>query len=158
LHLSGEADLDRVRAAYNGYSIPAQVLPFTHEMPLALAAADLVVSRAGASTLAELAVVGCPSVLMPYPFHKDMHQLDNARCLETVGASRVVVDRVDKSRNALQLRKTLEPLLASEALRSSMAQAARCAGRPNAAQDVADVVLDMAGASAQAATCEMVMR
>ncbi len=158
LHLSGEADLECVRAAYNRYSIPARVIPFTHEMPQALAAADLVISRADASTLAELAVVGCPSVLMPYPFHKDMHQLDNARCLERAGAARIVVDGIDASRNAPLLRKTLEPLLASEALRSSMAQAARRAGHANAAQNVADVVLDMAGATERAATCEMVMQ
>ena len=82
LHLTGEPHFQFVRQTYERCGLDAAVLPFTDHMADALAAAGLVVGRAGASFLAELTVVGRASVLMPYPFHRDDHQLHNALALE----------------------------------------------------------------------------
>lgn len=157
LHLSGESDYRRVAEAYAGRNIPVRVLPFTHDMADALAAADLVVSRAGASTLAELAVVGRPAVLLPYPFHKDMHQLANAKCLERVGSVRIVQDQVDPTKTGPVLRRVLEPLMASAELRRSMADAARRAAPKSPAEDIADGILRLVTVADAPKTRELVM-
>ncbi len=136
LHLTGAADEAEVRAAYERAEVPAQVIPFTHEMPLALAAADLVVSRAGASTLAELTALGRPAILLPYPYHRDRHQHANATVLAERGAALVIEDRIDPEQNEAPLRAALEDLTAP-AVRRQMAAAARALGRPRAAEDVA---------------------
>jgi len=144
LHLTGDLDLARVQAAYRHCDLPAVVLPFTHDMPLALCAADLVVSRAGASTLAEISAVGVPSVLMPYPFHRDMHQLANARCLERVGAARIVKDAINPAINGPALLAVLEELMVDDDTRQAMAAAARRGGQAGAAETIADAVWALA--------------
>lgn len=144
LHLTGEPDLAEVQAAYAGRAVRASILPFTEHMAEALAAADLVVSRAGASTLAEITAMGRPSVLMPYPFHRDKHQLANARCLTRAGAARIVHDRVDPAENGPSLRDVLEPLMTSAETREAMAQAARRIGRGNASSQIAERIIELA--------------
>ncbi|MBU0638587.1 MAG: UDP-N-acetylglucosamine--N-acetylmuramyl-(pentapeptide) pyrophosphoryl-undecaprenol N-acetylglucosamine transferase [Planctomycetes bacterium] len=136
LHLTGPADEATSRAAYGTAGVPAQVVPFTHEMHLALAAADAVVSRAGASTLAELAILGKPAILLPYPYHRDRHQHANAQVLVDAGAALLVEDRCDAQKTGGPLLAALE-LLADTNTRGNMAAAARAGARPNAAQDVA---------------------
>ena len=137
LHLTGVQDFDEVKNAYAATSIDARVLPYTDRMADALAAADLVVSRAGASTLAEITAVGRASILMPYPYHKNMHQLANARCLERVSAACVIRDAVDPAVNGPALRKSLELLMGKDDKRLAMAAAARRLGRADAAADIA---------------------
>jgi len=136
LHLSGPHDEEEVRAAYAAADVPAKVLPFTHDMPLALAAADLVISRAGASTLAELTALAKPSILLPYPYHRDRHQHANAQVLVDAGAAVVLEDRLDPAVNAGPLLEALSRL-ADAGVREPMAQAAHELARPNAARDVA---------------------
>lgn len=136
LHLSGPADEAEVRAAYNVAGVPAVVVAFTHEMASAMAAADLVVSRAGASTLAELTALGKPSVLLPYPYHRDRHQHANAHILAERGAAIVVEDRVEAAMNERPLRAALDAAAIPE-MRARMMDAARGLGRPSAAADVA---------------------
>ncbi len=136
LHLSGPRDEEEARAAYAAAGVPAHVLPFTHEMPLALAAADLVISRAGASTLAELTALGKPSILLPYPYHRDRHQHANAQVLVDAGAAVVLEDQLDPAANAGPLLEALSRLTDAED-REPMAQAARGLARSNAADDVA---------------------
>jgi UDP-N-acetylglucosamine--N-acetylmuramyl-(pentapeptide) pyrophosphoryl-undecaprenol N-acetylglucosamine transferase len=136
LHLTGPAAEAQVQAAYAQAGAPAQVLSFTHDMPLALATADLVVSRAGASTLAELTALGKPSILLPYPYHKDRHQHANAQVLVDQGAALLLEDRLDADRNEPPLRAALDRL-ADAQTRGAMAQAAASLGRPAAATDVA---------------------
>jgi len=109
-----------------------------------MSVATLVVSRAGASTLAELAAMGCPSVLLPYPFHKDMHQLANARMMAQQGAAVVLDDMKQPSLNASALREVLMPLLGDQKRLAVMANAAQSVGRPNAASTVADEILSLA--------------
>jgi UDP-N-acetylglucosamine--N-acetylmuramyl-(pentapeptide) pyrophosphoryl-undecaprenol N-acetylglucosamine transferase len=148
LHLTGDRDYEAVRGAYQQRSVRAVVLPFTDHMAEALAAADLMIGRAGASSLAEITVVGRASILMPYPFHKDGHQLANARCLARASAARIVEDRVDPEINAPALRHVLAGLTADDVARDGLASNARRIGRGHAASTVAEVVLDLAEAHA----------
>jgi UDP-N-acetylglucosamine--N-acetylmuramyl-(pentapeptide) pyrophosphoryl-undecaprenol N-acetylglucosamine transferase len=110
------------------------------------AVTDLAISRSGASSCAELTACGIPSVLMPYPFHKDMHQRANAQVLVDAGAAVLVDDEKDRRKNALKIRGVIEVLLYDADRRRAMADAARKLGKPDAAQQVASLVAQMAGA------------
>jgi len=143
LHLSGEADLRMVADAYAAARLPAVVLAYTEHMEGALAVADLVVSRAGASTLAELTVVGRPSILLPYPYHRDQHQSANARVLERAQAALVLTDRVDAAANAARLGPSLRLLMGDPQRLQGMGAAAKRLGRPEAAGEIARSVLDL---------------
>ncbi len=87
VHQTGEADLARVRAAYEAAGLRAEVVPFLFDMPQALRAADLVVSRAGAMTVAELTACGRPAIVIPLPQAIYQHQERNAQVLESAGAA-----------------------------------------------------------------------
>ena len=137
LHLSGPLDEEETRAAYADAGAPAHVRAFTHEMWLALAAADAVVARAGASTLAELTTLGLPAVLLPYPYDRDRHQHANAQVLVDAGAAMLVEDRREPESNRGPLLKALERLADVNA-RERMARAARQLGRVDAAERVAE--------------------
>ncbi len=93
LHQTGEMDAADVTAAYRAAGIKAAVYSYIHDMTGAYAAADLVVSRSGATTIAELAVCGKPAVLIPFPFAADNHQEYNARALAGRGWAEVVLQR-----------------------------------------------------------------
>jgi len=143
LHLTGQLDFDEVRQAYAGRLDAAAVLPFTDKMAEAIQAADLVVSRAGASTLAELTAVGRPSVLLPYPYHRDMHQAANAAVLAEAGAAVALDDRIEPDANAEQLRPLLLELMTYPERLVRMSLAAQKIGRPDAAVTVARHLLEM---------------
>jgi UDP-N-acetylglucosamine--N-acetylmuramyl-(pentapeptide) pyrophosphoryl-undecaprenol N-acetylglucosamine transferase len=136
LHVTGPADQAETRAAYSAANCSAQVVGFTPQMPLAIAAADLVVSRAGASTLAELTALGKPSILLPYPYHRDRHQHANAQVLVDQGAAVMLEDRLAPELNEHPLRAALDRL-ADSTVRQGMAQAALSLGRCSAADEVA---------------------
>jgi UDP-N-acetylglucosamine--N-acetylmuramyl-(pentapeptide) pyrophosphoryl-undecaprenol N-acetylglucosamine transferase len=93
LHQTGEKDVAEVAAGYRAAGVKAAVLPYIHDMAGAYAAADLVVSRSGATTVAELAVCGKRAVLIPFPFAADNHQEYNARTLAERGMADVIVQR-----------------------------------------------------------------
>ena len=93
LHQTGEKDVEEVRTGYRSAGVKAAVLPYIHDMPGAYAAADLVVCRSGATTVAELAVCGKRAVLVPYPFAADNHQEHNARSLAERGGGEVIVQK-----------------------------------------------------------------
>lgn len=92
LHQTGENDLDKVREMYRDHGFKGTVIPFIHNMADAYAVADLVVSRAGATTLAELTACGKASILIPYLFAAGNHQVANARRLWDMGAAQVILD------------------------------------------------------------------
>jgi UDP-N-acetylglucosamine--N-acetylmuramyl-(pentapeptide) pyrophosphoryl-undecaprenol N-acetylglucosamine transferase len=148
LHLSGKENAERVRAEYRELEVPAIVLDFTPAMGDVWAVADLAISRAGASSCAELLACAVPSILMPYPFHKDNHQLANGRALEAQGAAIVVDDLKDRAKNAAMLRPALESLLYDATRRQAMRASARRAAPQNAALAVADALVDMIGRNA----------
>ncbi len=93
IHVTGEKEYDRVRRALDGTATPPAVRPYLHDMTDAYAAADLVLARAGASTLGELGATGKPALLVPYPLAADDHQRANAEMVARSGAAVVVDDR-----------------------------------------------------------------
>lgn len=141
LHLTGDADFEAIRAAWSSRGVVATVLAYTEHMAEALAAADLVVSRAGASTLAEITAKGRASILFPYPFDKDRHQTENAKCLERRGAAVVIDDEIESERNAPKLRDALGKLMGDRSGAEALATAARRMARPDAASVIVDALL-----------------
>ena len=107
------------------------------------AIADLAIARAGASTCAELTACGIPSLLLPYPFHKDMHQKANAEELVRTGAAQIINDAKDPAKNAAAMSNPLKTLLYNDAQRMQMATAARSSGKPNAADEIAKEILSL---------------
>ncbi len=144
LHLSGGADRDRVSRQYVRVGVSAVVLAFTERMAEAMAAADLIVARAGASTLAEILAVGIPSILLPYPYHRDRHQTHNGQVLVEAGAAVMLEDHKDASGNAGPLEAALRSLMTDPARRAAMAESARALGRPQAADRIADRLVQIA--------------
>jgi len=135
-HQTGEADRDRVTAAYREARIDAEVVAFEPDMPARYAWADVALCRAGAITVAELALAGLPSLLVPYPFAADDHQAANAAALERAGAAVQLNPRaLDPERIVDALCKWFED---PERL-TAMSEAAATLGRPDAASEVIDV-------------------
>ena len=149
LHLSGRDHGDAVRAGYRELSVAARIIDFTPDMADVWAATDLAVSRSGASSCAELTACGVPSILMPYPYHKDMHQRANAEQLANAGAAVLVDDEKDRRKNADKLRPVVESLLYDADRRRRMAEAARALGKPDAAETVAGELMAMAGTTSR---------
>ncbi len=145
LHLAGREHALKVREGYRELEIDARVVDFTPAMADVWSVTDLCISRAGASSCAELTACGVASVLMPYPYHKDMHQRANARVLEAAGAAVIVDDEKDAKKNAAKLATIVGPLLYEQNKRTAMADAARTIGRPDAAEAVANIVIEMSG-------------
>jgi UDP-N-acetylglucosamine--N-acetylmuramyl-(pentapeptide) pyrophosphoryl-undecaprenol N-acetylglucosamine transferase len=141
-HQSGERDLARVRDGYAAAGCAATVEPFLHDMPARMTAADLVVSRAGASTLAELTILGKAMVLVPLPTAADDHQRKNAATLARAGAAEVIEER---DLTGERIAGLVTALAADAGRRQRMAAAARALGRPDAAARVADRVEQLAG-------------
>jgi UDP-N-acetylglucosamine--N-acetylmuramyl-(pentapeptide) pyrophosphoryl-undecaprenol N-acetylglucosamine transferase len=135
LILAGSRDAGALSARLAGMP-NARVLAYLDDPRVAYAAADLVVARAGASTLAELAATGTPALLVPYPHATDDHQSHNARIAAASGAARVLADR---ELDAVRLRAELEALLAPDALATMRAAAAHAARRDPSATIVARV-------------------
>jgi UDP-N-acetylglucosamine--N-acetylmuramyl-(pentapeptide) pyrophosphoryl-undecaprenol N-acetylglucosamine transferase len=134
-------DLEAARAAYAGLGMNPDLRPFFDDVPARLAAAHLVICRSGASTVAELATVGRPAILVPYPHATDDHQTANARALAALGGGWVTLN---SEFNAMSLAERLSALLADPAPLSRAAAAAHAAGRPDAAERLADLVQRLA--------------
>lgn len=145
LHLTGQADYERIALAYRQSGLSAAVLPFTDRMADAMFASDLIVSRAGASTLAEILAAGKPSILLPYPFHRDRHQWHNADVLVKAGAAIVLEDLKDGEENARQIRPVLDDILNNASQRERMCAAACGLGKPQAAVKIAQHLCQSAG-------------
>ncbi len=142
-HIVGARDWELLasrRAAISG-RLAYEAVRYEDDMPTVFAAADVVVSRAGASTIAELAAVGVPSVLVPLPGAPGDHQTANARALVDVGGARLVPD---ESLDGDTLRRAVEELVATPGALEAMAAAAASIGRPDAADRVAQLVEDHA--------------
>ena len=140
-HQTGERDLALVRDGYRRAGLEARVEPFLFAMDREIKSADLVVCRAGATTIAELTAAGRAAVLLPLPTAADDHQRKNAEVLAGAGAAEVM-DQKDLSGAALAAR--IVQLVASPARRDAMAAAARKMGRLDAANVIADKALELA--------------
>ncbi|MBJ7258099.1 MAG: undecaprenyldiphospho-muramoylpentapeptide beta-N-acetylglucosaminyltransferase [Chthoniobacterales bacterium] len=137
IHLSGEQDAGKVRAAYRDAGLAAVVLPFCDRMQDAYAAADLAVSRSGAASLTELSWFGIPSILIPYPHAAEDHQTLNARIFERAGAARVLPENEATGDSLAALLKSFS---APGAPLESMAAAAQTLAPRDAAKRVAAVL------------------
>lgn len=133
-------DIERVTKLYQEYGIAAELQPFFNDVPARLAAAHLVVCRSGASTVAELAVAGRPAVLIPYPHAIDDHQTANARAFAHKGAGWVMQQ---STMNSDSLAVQLGALLSAPEALSAAAERARAEGQPDAAQHLADLVVEL---------------
>jgi UDP-N-acetylglucosamine--N-acetylmuramyl-(pentapeptide) pyrophosphoryl-undecaprenol N-acetylglucosamine transferase len=141
-HQTGERDLEMVRDGYQRAGLEARVEPFLFAMDREMKAADLVVCRAGATTLAELTASGRTSLLIPLPTATDDHQRKNAQALVVQGAARLLEQ---KDLTGERLAQDVLALAQDGAARSAMSQAARRMGRPDAARIIVDRVLALAG-------------
>ena len=137
-------DIERVRANYAAAGVVADLAPFFADLPARLAAAHLVIGRSGASTVAELAAIGRPSILIPYPYAADDHQSANARAFEAAGACIVMPHATF---TAAALAAQLTALFEAPQRLAAIAAAAHAAGRPDAAARLADLVVEMTGFS-----------
>jgi UDP-N-acetylglucosamine--N-acetylmuramyl-(pentapeptide) pyrophosphoryl-undecaprenol N-acetylglucosamine transferase len=139
-HQSGAKHLDQLREQYRAAGVSAQTLAFIEDMAARYGAADLVICRAGALTVAELAAAGVGSVLIPFPHAVDDHQTHNARFLEQAEAAIVIQQRDLTARGLAELLLgfTREKLL-------DMAKRARALARPDATRQVAAACVAAAG-------------
>ncbi len=129
--------LEHARQTYAQAGVEAEVAPFFRNVAARLAAAHLVIGRAGASTVCELAVAGRPAILVPLAIAMDDHQRFNARLLSDVGAARVLPER---DLSAEQIAGALQEMLCDPAGLAQAAAAARSVARPDAAERLADLV------------------
>jgi len=145
VHQTGSDDEDEVRAVYGEYPAHAwEVHAFLDDVPARLAAADLAVSRAGATTLAELSVAGRGAILVPYPYAADDHQRHNAEALVEVGAAEMVLDA---ELDGEVLARKIGRLAAEPETVRRMSREARRLARPHATTAICDIAGALLGAS-----------
>ncbi len=130
---TGSEDFDRARDLVEKEQLPARVMPFLRQIQLAYAAADLVVCRSGAMTLAEIAACGTPAILIPYPHAAHNHQEVNATNLVERGAAALILDR---ELNGERMAKEVAHLLADRQTLRRMSAHARTFARPDAAERI----------------------
>jgi UDP-N-acetylglucosamine--N-acetylmuramyl-(pentapeptide) pyrophosphoryl-undecaprenol N-acetylglucosamine transferase len=137
-HLAGPADAEKVRQAYAAAGLKAVVHPFFASMELALGAATAAISRSGASSMAEIAAMRLPSVLVPFPAATDDHQLFNARAFEGTGAARLLVQKTATPEALMgMLSELMEEASAQRKVREALARW----HAPRAAEEIAEIML-----------------
>ncbi len=139
-HQTGARDREQVEKGYRACGFEPDVREFIDDMSAAYARSDLVVCRAGATTLAELTVCHKPSILVPFPFAADNHQVQNARSLVDAGAA-VMIEERDLTGELLA--SEIRSVLRSPARREAMARAAGKLGSPQAAGEITDVCTEL---------------
>lgn len=140
LHQTGDRDFEGIREAYRKAGVKGTVTPFIYQMAEAYAVADIVISRAGATTLAELTSLGKPAVLVPYPYSAGRHQEFNAMKLREMGASFVILESEIKGEI---LAGNIRKLYESGPLRAEMQKASRGLGRPDACSRIVDIAMSL---------------
>ncbi|OGW39570.1 MAG: undecaprenyldiphospho-muramoylpentapeptide beta-N-acetylglucosaminyltransferase [Nitrospirae bacterium RBG_13_39_12] len=140
LHQTGVKDYEVVREAYRKGGFRGTVTPFIYQMGEAYAVADLVISRAGATTLAELTALGKPAILIPYPYAAGHHQELNARKLYEMGAARMILNSELKGES---LAYNIRDLYMNETARTEMQKNSMALGRPEAGAKVVDIVMSL---------------
>jgi UDP-N-acetylglucosamine--N-acetylmuramyl-(pentapeptide) pyrophosphoryl-undecaprenol N-acetylglucosamine transferase len=141
-----DEDMARVQAAYERFGLAAEVQPFFRDLPARIAASHLVISRSGASTVAELAAIGRPAILVPLPHALDQDQRANAAMLERAGGA-ILMDQVRFTPG--NVAAEIARLAASPGTLAGMAAAAKAQGVLDAADRLADVVMRVAGLAAR---------
>lgn len=139
-HQARAEDVGRVTEAYAAAGVEAEVRPFFDDVPERLAACQMVISRAGASSIADITAIGRPSILIPYAAAAGDHQTANARALADAHATIVLPESI---LDADSLRRDIRAILSDESRATLMAAAALSLGRPDAAARLADLVTEM---------------
>jgi len=142
VHQTGAADREQVAEAYANAGIDAEVKAFFHDMASRYALADLVVCRAGATTVAELTALGKPALFIPYPFAADNHQEHNARALVDQGAARMMIER---DLTGAGLTRCLDELIDDADRLAAMAARSKSLGKPDAAKAIVDDCYQLLG-------------
>ena len=143
LHQTGKQHFSAVQAAYQQANVTGEIKPFLDDMAQHYSWADIVICRAGALTIAELAAAGVASILIPFPYAVDDHQTGNARFLSEHSAAKLLPQAELKPQYLADLLNNL-----SRAQALQMAQAARSLAKPDAAQRVAQVCAELTGVGA----------
>jgi UDP-N-acetylglucosamine--N-acetylmuramyl-(pentapeptide) pyrophosphoryl-undecaprenol N-acetylglucosamine transferase len=141
IHQTGTAMFDELKREWEAAGLEGEISPFIADMPAAFAQADLIVCRSG-GTVSEIAAAGKPSVMIPFPFAADQHQLKNAEAFERAGACRMFLDR---DWNGERMFGVIGELMADRSRLASMGEAARKLAKPGAAIRAADVLVEVAG-------------
>ncbi|EKE45343.1 undecaprenyldiphospho-muramoylpentapeptide beta-N- acetylglucosaminyltransferase [Oceaniovalibus guishaninsula JLT2003] len=141
-HQARSEDVARVRDAYAAASIPAEVAPFFDDIPRRITEAQLVVARSGASTVADLTAIGRPAILIPFAAAAADHQTANARGMVDAGAAILIPEA---QATATALARQVEMILSQPMTATEMARNAQKAGRPDAAERLADLAEGLAG-------------
>jgi UDP-N-acetylglucosamine--N-acetylmuramyl-(pentapeptide) pyrophosphoryl-undecaprenol N-acetylglucosamine transferase len=142
IHQTGERDFNLAQIAYANLGGAVEAHRYIDDMPAAFARASLLISRSGASTVAEVTAAGKPAVFVPFPRAADDHQKRNAEALERAGAA-VMVEETKLNRESLVA--TVSSLLADASRLNTMGDAARRLSHPNAARDIAAMAVKLAG-------------
>ena len=141
VHLAGVSNYEKVGQMYADAKIGHRVLRYYDDMPNLLSAADLVVGRSGAVSVAEYAAAGAASICMPYPYHKDKHQYLNAGKLVEAGAAVIVDDLPERKETAQRLWAELEELMKDEKKREKMAENCKVVSNMEASAKIAKKLL-----------------
>ncbi len=141
LHQTGERDFDLVREFYHARGFRGSVVPFTHDMADAYAVADLIISRAGATTLAELTTCGKASILIPYPYAAGDHQKVNAQKLWDMGAAQMILDN---ELNGKVLSDMIKHFFNDPDAIGEMEKTSRSVGRPDATKKMIELITRLA--------------
>lgn len=140
LHQTGDRDFEGIRDAYRKTGVKGTVAPFIYQMAEAYAAADIVISRAGATTLAELTGLGKPAILIPYPHAAGRHQEFNALKLKEMGAAQVISEQ---DMNGPVLAAAINDMFSNPEGLKEMHRASRGLGRPDAGSKIVDLAMGL---------------
>ncbi|MBW1882829.1 MAG: undecaprenyldiphospho-muramoylpentapeptide beta-N-acetylglucosaminyltransferase [Deltaproteobacteria bacterium] len=140
-HCAGEADRDRVATAYEKAGVRAEVVGFEPNLPARYRWADIAICRAGALTIAELALAGLAALLVPYPFAADDHQAANALELEKSGAAERLTGLEDPDSGGDRIASTLQRIFADPDRLISMGNTAQSLARPDAAREIVETCI-----------------
>ncbi len=143
MHQSGPHDVEELTRAYAAAGVTARVEEFVSDMAAAYRMATLVIARAGATTLSELACAGLPALLIPFPQAADDHQRRNAACFAQTGAAVCVEQQADPAETAAVLAREWGVITSDSSRLETMSAAMHQRSRPNAAEQVARVILDL---------------
>lgn len=143
VHLTGRNNYEKVYNQYSDAKISNKVVSYFDDMPDLLAAADIVIGRSGAVSVAEYAAAAVPSICMPYPYHKDKQQYLNAGKLVEVGAAIIVDDLPDEKDRSEWLWEELEGLMKDQKTRQVMAEGCGILANPDADRKIAEQLLKM---------------
>jgi UDP-N-acetylglucosamine--N-acetylmuramyl-(pentapeptide) pyrophosphoryl-undecaprenol N-acetylglucosamine transferase len=141
VHQTGERDFEETKAAYEQAGMDAEVSAFITDMPAAFGRADLLMCRAGASTVAEVAAAGKPAIFVPFPFATDDHQTRNAQALAAKGAALLIPE---SELTLERIANEVSSMITNPQRLAEMSAGARALSHPRAAEEIAEIVAGLA--------------